>query len=544
METFRVSHLSFTYPQACQPALDDVSLSIEQGEFITICGRSGCGKSTLLRQLKPSLAPHGARGGEIAFCGAPLSKLSARDEAARIGFVQQNVDNQIVTDKVWHELAFGLESLGLPNGVIRRRVAEIASFFGIQDWFHKSVTELSGGQRQLLNLASIMAMQPEALILDEPTSQLDPIAAGDFLDTVRKINLELGVTVVMTEHRLEEVLPMSDRAAVLDAGRLLLCAAPREIGAQLHTLGHEMFRSMPTPMRVYTAAPQGECPVTVREGRRYLASAALDAGRVPHDAGDAPGAPYAAELRGVWFRFEKNEPDVLRGLDLAVPAARVTALVGANGAGKTTALSVLAGLYRPYRGSVKKNARRVAMLPQNPQALFVCKSVGEDLLEMLDGADMTDEEKRRRAGEAARLCGVDAFFTRHPYDLSGGEQQRAALAKVLLTDPELLLLDEPTKGMDAAFKDIFAGILKTLTARGVTVLMVSHDIEFCAGHADLCAMFFDGAVVSMDAPRRFFSGNSFYTTAANRMARARLPDAITAEDIILALNAGEEAAHG
>jgi energy-coupling factor transporter ATP-binding protein EcfA2 len=235
--------------------------------------------------------------GEILFEGRPLDGIGQREQSERIGFVQQSPENQIVTDKVWHELAFGLESLGYDTATIRGRVAEMASFFGIQTWFYKNVTELSGGQKQLLNLASVMAMQPSVLILDEPTSQLDPIAASDFLATVGKINRELGTTVLMTEHRLEEVFPMSDRVLVMDGGRILADGTPREVGARLRSAGHAMFLAMPTAMRVWAAVPNGApCPVTVREGRDWLAefSASRELKKLP----EAPAS--ARRTRRPW----------------------------------------------------------------------------------------------------------------------------------------------------------------------------------------------------------------------------------------------------
>ena len=186
MECFKIENLSFTYPTRNEKTLDGVDLEIMHGEFITVCGKSGCGKTTLLRMLKSSLSPHGTIEGRVLFDGVPLDSVSLRDQASKIGFVMQSPENQIVTDKVWHELAFGLESLGFSNGEIRTRVSEMASFFGISDWFHKNVSELSGGQKQLLNLASVMVMQPQVLVLDEPTSRLDPIAAGEFLKTLEK----------------------------------------------------------------------------------------------------------------------------------------------------------------------------------------------------------------------------------------------------------------------------------------------------------------------------------------------------------------------
>ena len=535
--SIEIEHFSFYYPEQAEKTLDDLTLTVEQGEFLVLCGPSGCGKSTLLRQLKTVLAPHGRRLGSIRFEGCPLEELDQREQSAGIGFVQQDPENQIVTDKVWHELAFGLESLGYDTPTIRRRVAEMASFFGIQTWFYKNVTELSGGQKQLLNLASIMAMQPSVLILDEPTSQLDPIAAADFLATLGKINRELGTTVVLTEHRLEDAFPLASRVAVMDRGRLLCTGSPAEVGAILRGAGHSMFLAMPTPMRIWASAPDagGHCPVTVREGRDWLTKFADG-----HPLMELPSEPRrtypnepAITAEGLWFKYEKELPDVVKGLSLTVRRGEFLALLGGNGTGKTTSLKLLSGLQKPYRGEVRL-AGSVGVLPQNPQALFVKKTVREDLFEILKGRNFSGKAQEERVAWAVRLCRLDGLLDRHPYDLSGGEQQRAALAKVLLLGPEILLMDEPTKGLDAEFKQVFAEILQSLLRQGVTLLMVSHDIEFCARYAHRCALFFDGSIVTEAPPRAFFSGNSFYTTSANRMARGLLPEAVTAEDVIQA----------
>ena len=542
MAHFEIKDLCFSYPSARgNESLKEINLSIEKGEYVVLCGKSGSGKTTLLRHLKPVLAPHGRRSGTILFGGVPMENVSQRDQSARIGYVMQNPDDQIVTDKVWHELAFGLESLGCDQKTMRARVAEMACYFGIQDWFHRDVANLSGGQKQLLNLASIMAMQPEVLILDEPTSQLDPIAASDFLNTVRKINLELGTTVIITEHRMEDIFPHADRAIVMDGGRVIADDTPRNIGRLLYLQKNDMFAAMPTPVRVfYGAGGEGECPLTVREGRNWLSRAFAEEPKMktlPAEAGSDGSGETALSMKELWFRYEKNSPDILRGVDAEVPAGSLYAIVGGNGAGKSTTLKAICGICRPYRGKVKVFGKPVekyrsgelfggtlAMLPQDPKSLFVKKTVREDLEEMTGDKDLI--------AQIAATCQIENFLDSHPYDLSGGEQQRAALAKVLLTQPRLLLLDEPTKGIDSFFKETFARILKDLRNKGITIVMVSHDVEFCARYADLVSMFFDGQILTTDIPRRFFGNNSFYTTAANRMSRHVFSMAVTAEDVI------------
>ena len=538
MEIFTIKGLNFAYLEQAKNAISDLSLSVQPGEFLVLCGPSGCGKSTLLRQLKTVLAPHGRRSGEILFEGRNLDSLDQREQAEKIGFVQQSPENQIVTDKVWHELAFGLESLGYDTPTIRRRVAEMASFFGIQTWFYKPVTALSGGQKQLLNLASVMVLQPKVLILDEPTSQLDPIAASDFLATLGKINRELGTTIILTEHRLEEAFSFASRVAVMDKGRLLCTGTPAEVGAELKNSGSAMFLAMPAAMRIWSATDsKAACPISVCDGRNWLLDYAKshDLKAVPETQKPAPNGETVVSAQELWFKYEQDAPDVVKGLSLELHKGEFLALLGGNGTGKTTSMRLLAGLRKAYRGELHISGS-VGMLPQNPQALFVKNTVREDLLEILPKA----ERKSERLAQVVSLCKLTDLLDRHPYDLSGGEQQRAALAKILLLNPDILLLDEPTKGLDAEFKQVFGQILRTLQASGVAILMVSHDIEFCAKYADRCALFFDGNVVTEAEPRTFFSGNSFYTTAANRIARDVLLDAVTPEDVIAACGGAVE----
>ena len=576
MEIFKIRDLIFKYPLKDTPALNGVNLSINQGEFIVICGKSGCGKSTLLRQLKTTLTPHGQRDGEVLFNSKPIEEISMRTQAADIGYVLQSPDNQIVTDKVWHELAFGLESLGYDNNTIRLRVAEMASFFGIQTWFMRNVTELSGGQKQLLNLASIMAMQPKVLILDEPTSQLDPIAARDFLETIKKINRELGITIIMSEHHLEEVFNMADRVIVMENGEIIADDKPTLVGKKLKEMNHNMFISMPSAMKIYSKVENDlTCPITVRDGRNWI-DRLLNEKEVNHTelqgkiiesedknqniiiSGDnlslkksilkkrsEINSDIAIRLKDVWFKYDKNEPDVIKDLSLEIKKGQFHCIVGGNGTGKTTALSIISGINKHYRGKVeifgkdikKYNSmelfrNRLAVLPQNPQVLFVKKSVELDLYEALSGLKLTKEEKLKRVSKIASLVEIENLLLMHPYDLSGGEQQRAALAKVLLLEPQILLLDEPTKGIDGHFKIKLANILRKLQSDGMTIVMVSHDIEFCAEYADKCSLFFDGNIVTSDTTNKFFSGNSFYTTAANRISRHVFKNAVTCEDVI------------
>ncbi len=546
MEILRLEGVSFSYPEAASPALAQVDLTVDAGEFVVLCGASGCGKSTLLRLLKPALSPYGKQEGAIRYGGVPIAQVDERTAASEIGFILQDPESQIVTDTVWHELAFGPESLGLDNADIRRRVAEMASYFGIESWFHRKTAELSGGQKQLLNLGAVMACGPKVLLLDEPTAQLDPIAASTFIGMLHRLNRELGLTVILIEHRLEEVFPLADRVLLLEDGRVALYDRPQTVAAQVcGDRAHPLWGALPSAMRVFALLENsGDSPLTVREGRAYL-TATYD-NRIPA----LPEEPYthsdeaAVELREVFFRFERRAADVLRGLSLTVYRGEHFCLLGGNGTGKTTTLGVIAGLNRAYRGTVRLFGkaigaytnnelyrRGVALLPQNPQTVFLEKTVRADLQETCAAMAYDAAESERRIGELAEELGLVHLLDTHPYDLSGGEQQKAALAKVLLLQPRVLLLDEPTKGIDAAAKQALGDILRRLQVQGMTVVTVTHDVEFAAAVADRVGMVFDGEITAVDTPCRFFADNSFYTTAAARMSRGHYRGAVRCEQV-------------
>lgn len=581
---FDIDKFSFAYPDGndesgrtyLPDALRDTELHVRQGEFVVILGRSGCGKTTLLRQLKPSVTPVGKKKGQIIFDGKDICSLDDRMAASQIGFVWQDVNAQLVTDKVWHELAFGLESLGYDNGYVRRRVAEMGSFFGLGDIFHRKVMELSGGQKQLVNLASVMAMSPKVLVLDEPTSQLDPIAANDFINSLVRINRELGTTIIMTEHRLEDVLPVCNRSVVMENGRIIYDGDVRGFAESVRTkrIDRGLYLSMPASVQIYMGLEKNsgkQLPLTVPDAREWLVdydrkfrenggapvvpeiqnrgadegvngsenqadNAAVDKGDKKRgavngqkDAGCREEHPVVCSLDEVSFRYERNTGDVLRQVSLDIYANEILMINGSNGCGKSTMLSLIANLYSPYSGKLRiaKNLR-TGMLPQNPELLFTRRSVRDELI---------DANDRQQLAEIVRFCRLEELLDRHPYDLSGGEKQRLGLAKVLIADPDILLMDEPTKGLDNGFKMQLADMLRKLQKRGKTIVVVSHDIEFCAVAGDRVALLFDGEVAMVGDVRSYMSDNNFFTTAASRISRNILDGAVTVREVLAAYGA-------
>ena len=603
MKQLEVKNLTFEYAIGRRQVLHGISFDLEAGDFLTVCGSTGSGKTTLLRCLKRELMPAGVLGGDITINGVSICHETAPEgvsvspdaapegvsvspnavpegestrpgavpvgesicpdaspetaslQAGRahpsVGFVMQNPEHQIVTDKVWHELAFGLENLGIAQDLIRRKVAEMAAYFGIESWFERSTDELSGGQKQLLSLAAVCLMDPEILILDEPTAQLDPVAAADFLGIVERLNREMGITVIVAEHRLEQVLPMSTKLLVLEDGRNLGFGNLREVIGNL-SASPDFLLSMPAPVRLYHEFPLGaECPLTVPECSAWLKDHfCFDASAAGHDSNSADSnsgsctnsthcpqhdAPPVLEISDLWFRYERNGPDILRGTAFSVYEGEIHSILGGNGSGKTTALGCIAGILKPYAGHIrvfgKKLAEyrhgslyrsRLSMLPQDVQTLFQHSTVRKELA---DCAHVLPDIP----------VDLTPLMDMHPYDLSGGQQQLVALAKVLASQPRLLLLDEPTKGLDPLSRRRIAEMLRALRERGITIIIVTHDVEFAAGISDRCSLFFRGEVVSQAPVREFFSDNKFYTTQISRMTRGILANCVTYDDALGAL---------
>ena len=545
MVNFKINNLSFTYPESKKQAIKNINLTINQGEFIVICGKSGSGKSTLLRMLKPELTPHGTKEGEIKFFGS--DEFSLRNSAEKIGFLMQNTEYQAVTHSVRTELAFGLENLGLDSKIIRLRIAEISSYFSLENIIDKKTAELSGGQKQMVCLASILAMHPDVIIFDEPTSQLDPMTAEALLNTIHKLCKENGITVIITEHRLENLIPIADRVIVMDSGEIISDTSPRNIPSELITDNDFVSSAVPTSMRLHSELKlKSPVSLNVAEGRQMLSSLFREkpSYTVPDNKKADIKAEVAIEVKDLWFAYDKSRY-VLNGLDLRIKKGSFFAMLGANGAGKTTALSLISGTLTCKQGKIKLfgkpinkyktdeiYGKTIGVLPQKCESLFGGYSVREDLEKSLTKSVPDKKSRKERIDEVASFCEIADLLDRHPYDISGGELQRAALCMVLLKNPQILLLDEPTKGMDNLFKKQFARKIKELNNSGITVVMVSHDTEFCAEYCDECALIFDGMCALQDETTKFFSQNFFYTTSANKIAREFFPLAVTERQVL------------
>lgn len=531
---------SFYYMGQSEPAISDVSFSVKEGEWVLLCGESGSGKTTLLKQLQPLLSQAGIKKGKICIEDKEISQYSQKELVTKIGYVGQNPETQIVTDKVFHEMAFGLENLGVSREDMHRRIGEMSEYFGISSWFHKPVNQLSGGQKQILNLASVMVMRPKILLLDEPTSSLDPIAARRFFETIRQLNKDFGITIVISEQRLEEIVPQVDRILCLEKGRIIADTSPQKAGGIL--ADSPVFPTFPVATRIASALEKEKMemyPVTIAQGRAYLQEKEglfhKEAKKEEIIANKKEKQETVISLKNIVFGYDKTK-DILKEVSLDVKKGELLAIVGGNGAGKSTLLKVISDIEKASEGK-KKTKGKICYLPQNPQSLFVEISVEEELADSFKqygkkAEDKTNDEKREAVEQMIAFLGLQNIRHQNPYDISGGQMQRLALGKLLLMEPDILLLDEPTKGLDGEAKKVFASLLSDLQNQGKTVVMVSHDLTFVAEYMQTCAMFFDGKVLCHTLARKFLADNYFYTTPVCRMTQGILPDCIIVKDVI------------
>ena len=581
-------------------SLDSINLEIDYGDFVLLCGPSGCGKTTLLTNLKKELMPAGRRSGEIKFNGKRIIDMDEISSACDIGYLFQNPDSQIVTDTVIQEIAFPLENIGLPTEEIRNRISEIVAFFGINDILHKNVNELSGGQKQLVNLCSLLVLRPQVLLLDEPMSQLDPIASYEFLSIVRRLNEEFSITVIMSEHKADSIFPFIDKAVFLKEGKIEFVDNAHNICSEV--IDDEIFENyLPAVTKIYNSLSvrypsliKLNTPLSIREGRRCLNtihddlikisdsdanSDNLDSVSLHHinkkyhsqeksgilDRISLGGNKNALiNMNGIYFAYEKGKL-ILKNVDFELEKGDFVSLIGGNGVGKSTFLQLLVGILKPIKGKVKyKKGIKLAYVHQNPMIHFSKDNVKEEFLEsilesnLLNNSDvsfnkesyekllkMSNEEfiesdvlnglefdsiefKFKELIEFFDICDL---IDKHPYDCSGGEQQKIVIVKALLQNADVLVLDEPTKGLDPISSKNLANILNSLRDNGITILMTSHDLDFVANNCKRCLMLFDKDIQIDDDPKVIFAENNFYTTFVNRMVKDYVPEIVTLDDL-------------
>ncbi|MBQ8965565.1 ATP-binding cassette domain-containing protein [Ruminococcus sp.] len=520
MEAVHLKAVTFRHNTAKQPALTDISLTVRTGELVMLMGPSGSGKTTLLKLLKPEIAPFGELSGEISLLGEKRGGT-----APRVGYVPQHPEESFVSDRVRGEIMFAPENAGLPPEEVRRLTAETVSRFGLGKLLERPLASLSGGEKQLVSLCAVMVMQPDLLLLDEPFSRLDPVTAENFADLILRVNREFGTTVIIAEHSGELMLAQAERLIYLENGRLTADLPPRQAAKNA-----QLIHIMPAAARAF--AEQEPVPMTVKEGRALLEKLPHKT-ELPLDETQGYSEPVL-EAEGLRFSFRRDSEDILAGADLVLHKGEFLALTGANGSGKTTLLKTLAGQLRPYAGKVriggrplKKAPLTAAMLPQEAADLFLQPTVAEDYRYALKALGRPEEEASAMLG----YLGCEKLADMHPYDLSGGELQLCALGRVLLCQPDILLLDEPSKGLDPLSARRLGTVLKKLCAEGKAVLTVTHSLEFAAENACTCGIFCGGRIESLLPAPKFFSKAGFYSTASGRIARGMVKNAYTVEKL-------------
>jgi energy-coupling factor transport system ATP-binding protein len=542
MAFIELKHVSFTYPSADKAAIDDFSLIVEKGQFVVLFGPSGSGKSTVLRMLKKEIQPHGLLNGEVIINGQNPNQDG--EPSSRVGFVFQDPENQVVADDVIHEVVFGLENMGVLTNDMRSRVAEMVHFFGAESLLQRKTHELSGGMKQQINLASVLLMQPDILLLDEPTAQLDPVSAREFLDMLGRLNEEFGMTIILAEHRLDDVFTMADKIVLLKGGRCIVEGEPKQVIETIWDTVEQPY--VPNIPALYLSttkkANRRDIPLSVKEGRNWIQALNLQSKCKENSLHNELQDKKLLEVKDLLFRYRKEGETVLKELHFSLYKGDIYALLGGNGSGKSTLLKILVGILKPIHGKITlldrplkawksiEIAKIVGYLPQNPKVFFVHDTLEKEIQDTMQKWNITNQTE---VNHLLQRLGISHLLQSHPYDLSGGELQKAALACVLLRKPDILLLDEPTKGLDPISKDSFSKILLNLKEEGMTVVMSTHDIEFAAQHATKCGMMFQGNITSENQPKEFFKGNFFYTTMVQRLFR-HLPknEIVTLEEAI------------
>lgn len=482
MALLEIKNLSFSYPNAKENVLKNINLTVNQGEFCVLIGKSGSGKSTLLKLLKKEIAPFGNISGEIIL------------NSNKIGFVNQNVESNIVTDTVLGELSFAPQNYGKSREEINLKVAEISNYFNLNNYIGEKIENLSGGSKQIISLASVMTMSPDLLLFDEPVSQLDPVSAENFINTVIKLNKEQGITVIISEHNISNILLFADKIIVLENGKISFCGTPLETANYLVDSDSDIKDVLPS----YTFLTENR-EIYFANAKKF-ADKIIEKNVEPYVSGEK-----SLVAKDISFAYKKGLKDVFFSLDYSAEKGKINTIVGANGSGKTTLLKCLSKVLRCYSGKIKSKGK-TAYLPQNVQTLFLKDTVFEEVpnKNILENFDLYK------------------YKDQSPFDLSGGEAQRLALAKVISLDADIILLDEPTKSVDVVFKKDFANMLKELAKSGKTIIVVTHDLEFAGKYSDVVSFLFDGKIIASSPRRDFFASLDIYTTSLSRLTNGRV----------------------
>lgn len=522
MEVLRLENVTFTYAQTDKPSVEQVHLQVNEGEFVVLCGASGSGKSTLLKLLKRELTPKGMLSGDIQFYGQSMATIEEQQLVEQIAIVMQDPDYQIVFDDTMQEFVFALENIGLPAQEMKKRIAELVHYFSAQALLEQQPSRMSGGQKQTVNLLSALLLKPKLLLLDEPTAQLDPIAAKKFVAMLKQLNEETGMTIIMVEHQTEQLFEVADKMVLLEQGKVILSGTAQQFAKRLLTTPYQLF--VPETVRFLHEQQRlidDVLPFNLKDSKRLLSGVTLPSAMKYRDVELTSAAIHCTEL---YAQYAKNAPFTLKNFSLTVNEGEIFALLGSNGSGKSTWLKTLIGELAVVRGRMslfgkkkltyKEQIEQLRYLPQNPKMYFTHDSIEAEMQALVQqyGVDDSCMEQLLHDYDIAHLR------HRHPHDCSGGELQRAALACLQIGRPKILLLDEPTKGLDPLHKQQLIELLQRLQ-QTMTIVCVTHDVQFAAQCASRCGILFNGEVTVSGSVDDVLKANYFYTTALNRLTK-------------------------
>ncbi len=531
MQNIKIKNLNYTYPEKETPALRNINIEIKQGEFVLLVGGSGSGKSTLLRSIA-GLVPSfygGTYSGEIYIGEQEIRQIDRQDLVQKVGMVFQDPESQLVMTNVEEEIVFGLENLGLENKVMKRRVMEVTNALSLTQYINRFIPELSGGQKQKTILASILAMQPEIILLDEPTSQLDPIAGEEILTMLRRLNEENGITIVLIEQRLERCFHLADRVIVMENGEIKIAHNSVEAIAKWAVKNNKPF--IPPLAKIFSLANYDDIPVTVKQGREILMS---DKNKLsctnqltdqPPQENEITQKDEIIKLEKLWFTYP-NGTEVLKDINIALQPGQINIIMGANGSGKTTLLKQINGLLKPSRGKViidgqniknktiEELASTIGYLSQNPNDYLFLPSVEEEIAFTMKNLNIKEEKKLE---EILEKLNIQELRKKNPRDLSTGERQRIAIATILVSNLKILMLDEPTRGLDYELKESLGTLLTKIKQEGTTILIVTHDVEFAAENADNIILLDKGTIIGHGNKYEMLTNSTFYSPQVSKL---------------------------
>lgn len=522
MEVIKIDNITYWYPECSNPAIHDVSLSVKQGELVLLAGSSGCGKSTLLRLINKLVPDYygGKIKGNVYLWGKDIKICTRKEIAERVGMVYQHPEKQIVLQDVERELAFGLENLNTDINKMKRNVSEVISFLNLNSIRGRSTINLSGGEKQKLAIGSVIAMDPEIILFDEPISQLDPIAAEEVLNCIFRLNKEMGKTIIIAEQRLDKCFEMADRVIFMEDGEIIAEGSGRCIP---NSITQRCF--LPVIPYMFRNAEWTRIPLNVKEARDEIIDREYK--NVSISCSIKAYTTPVLQASNISFDYEKKN-SLLKNVSITLNKGEFMTVMGENGAGKSTLFKIISGLIDNYKGQVKINGKNIkdmdtkervksiGYLSQNPNDYLGRDTVFDEVAYTLRNIGEFDPE---RVEKMLYRMDLEKLKNKKPRDLSGGEKQRTALACTIIAEPKVLILDEPTRGMDWNSKENLGRYLRELCDSGTSVVLITHDVDFAADYTDSISLMFNGSIIASGECRDIIKDAIYYSPQAAKVFR-------------------------